>query len=281
MSHDPFIDNVDFKFGETDFEAIRAYLALTEAKEAEIARMAAELAPKASGKFDAAALVEKACRLDIAAREDFKAERGRLISKMNLNSLLRLHASLHGKGDRDYVAERHPERLCNPLAGPLAKRMQDVAEVRDLIRAQKSAEVEKWEKEFTKAAKGSSSISLSVALKIVFPRTKNATEYFEEYCKINGDPFDGGHASLIPGLTKPRSITSTCFPEFASKLHAAYEENKDAWIKKAQRAGGRKGGTKSAALREKAANQAAASNLEAMPGEIIERTKKPMRKNQS
>lgn len=265
MKSDPSIDNDTFKNGDTNFKLIAAYLALNEAKGEEIARLAAQMAPKTSVKFNSSTLVDRAIRLDATAREHMASERANLIAEMNLSTLLALHRHLHGKEDGDFLAERNQERLCDPLAAPLVQRMLDVAEVRDMIREQKRIAETEWLNKFAKAAKGNSSISLETALKIVFPRAENRGAYYEEFRKLNGD-----HESLNSPFRLMRPVTSASFVEFAMQLREAYEANKEAWVKKAQRTGGRKGGNKSAALKESAANLEAERNLDAMPGRATE-----------
>jgi hypothetical protein len=264
MKSDTSIDNDTFKNGDTDFKLIAAYLALNEAKGEEIARLAAQMAPKTSVKFDSSGLVHQAIRLDATVRGHMESERASLIAEMNLGTLLHLHKRLHGKGDKDFLAERDQKRLCDPLAAPLVQRMRDVAEVRDMIREQKRIAETEWQSKFAKAAKGNNSISLQVALQIVFPRAENRVTYYEEFCKLNGD-----YGSRTFPLRPIPPLTSASFVELAMKLKAAYQDNKDAWIKMAQRTGGRKGGKKSAALRELAANHEAARSLDAMPGKVI------------
>lgn len=282
MNPDPTINNDEFKLGACDNEAIRSYLALTEAKGVEIARMAANMAPQAS-KFDPTELVKKAVKIESAVRDHLDSERGKLIGGMNLRTLLELHQCLHGEKDRDFLAEKHSNthRLSDPLAAPLLRRMLSVADVRDWIRDEKLAVEAGWQTKFTKAANGQDFLPLPEALKIVFPRAKDRAVYYGEYCKLHGEPLPRDHKSLLNCVQPVQPITSAFFPEFASKLRAAFEANKAAWTKKAQRAGGRKGGKKSAEMREAAANQEAARNLETTSGKISEHGKKVMSKNRS
>jgi hypothetical protein len=275
------INQDEFKLGERAPALIRDYLALTEERAGEIAHLAAVMAPKISGKFNSTSLVGRALLLDASARERLASERSAVIGRMNLNTLLDLHRRLHGKDDRDYLAENNPERLSDPLAGPLVERMQDVAEVRDMIREEKRHEEEKWLAEFAKVANGNPSITLPQALKIVFPRAKNREVYFDEYCRVHGNPLSQGSRTGTTSLTGLRPcppISFATFIKFAPKLHAAFEANRSAWTKAAQRAGGSKGGMKSAALREAAAKKEAARYLEAMGGEISDPQSKPARR---
>lgn len=267
MKPDLSINNDDFKHGEIDFPLIQSYLGLTEAKSREIAQLAASLAPKSAGKFDASMLVEQAFLLDAAARLKIDSEREIQIARMNLKTLLRLHRSLHGKMDGDYMAERDQERLIDPLARSLVARMHDVEAVRDLIRHRKNAEAEPWRVKFSKAANGKATISLSKAFEIIFPRSNTLSRdtYYVEYCMESNLPIAGCGSAFFRSI---RRISESQFVDLAIELRGMYEKNKDAWIKKAQRLGGKKGGEKSASLREAAVEKEAARNLEAMPGGV-------------
>ena len=264
------IDNDNFKHGETDFDAIRHCLSLTKQGEQDIALQATEMAPSLA-KFNSDTLVRHAVSITTSVAAYFNLERGKVISLMNLSTLMMLHRCLHGKKDVDFLAEAHPERLADPLAGPLARRMHDIADVRDVIRERKRIEVEEWQRKFARVANGRSSISLSEALKIVFPRAENHMEYYERHM---GPPITG----IIKGIRPAMPITVTRFPGFASKLRADYETNKDAWTKDAQRKGGHEGGKKSAAKRAADAEREAVRNLDSMAGRVNDEGKKVLRK---